>query len=74
MISKASIFNLIETERKNKMTRCYVSEQIAAHCNEQEEAECPVCYGSMNNDGLDDMNCDDEECSGAFNAPGEDDC
>ena len=56
------------------MERCHVSEQIAAHCNQQEEAECPVCFGPMNNDGHDDMNCDDEDCTGAFNAPDEDCC
>ena len=52
--------------------RCIISEQIAAHCNQPEEAECPVCFGSMNNDVHDDMNCDDEDCTGAFNAPDED--
>ena len=56
------------------MGRCYVSEQIAAHCNQPEEPECPLCFGPMNNNGLDDMNCDDECCSGAFNAPDEDNC
>ena len=56
------------------MNRCYVSEQIAAYCNQPEEPECPLCFGPMNNNGLDDMNCDDECCSGAFNAPDEGNC
>ena len=43
------------------MTRCYVSEKIAEHCNQPEEAECP-CGSSMtyNNDG--DLKCDDIKC------------
>ena len=29
-----------------KMNRCYISEQIAEHCNE-EECFCPKCMGNM---------------------------
>ena len=44
------------------MTRCCVSEQIAAHCNEPEEIECPDCCGTMSFDGDGDLMCDDIEC------------
>lgn len=53
------------------MTRCYVSEQIAAHCNEPEPAECPRCNSSMtDNEG--DLVCDNEHCNHVIYAPDED--
>ena len=54
------------------MTRCYVSEQIAAHCNQDEAPECESCYSSMTcEDG--DLVCDNEECGNVIYAPDEDD-
>jgi len=44
------------------MTRCYVSEQIADHCNEPEEIYCPECDGTMTSDDDADLVCDDIEC------------
>jgi len=41
------------------MTRCYVSEQIARHCNEPEETECPLCSGGMTIDNDGDLVCDE---------------
>jgi len=29
------------------MTRCYVSEQIAKHCDNEHETFCPICHGNM---------------------------
>ncbi len=43
------------------MTRCYVSEQIANHCNQPEEAECPECGSSMTYDNDGDLACDECE-------------
>jgi len=54
------------------MTRCYVSEQIAAHCNEPETPECTTCNDSMSNDDG-DLVCDNEECTHVIYAPDEDD-
>ena len=53
------------------MTRCYVSEQIAKHCNEPEEAECPECYGVMTEDEYCNLVC--YSCGGVVCAPGDDD-
>ncbi len=56
------------------MTRCYVSEQIAAHCNQPEPAECPRCNSSMTDDEG-DLVCDDEfneHCDHVIYAPDED--
>ena len=57
------------------MTRCYVSEQIAAYCDEPEQTECPRCGSSMiEEDG--DLVCEDqfkEWCDYVQYAPGEDD-
>ena len=47
------------------MTRCYVSEQIAAYCKELEEVECPVCGGGMTEQDGNNyiyLACDDKEC------------
>ena len=41
------------------MNRCYVSEQISAHCDEPEPAECPRCNSAMTEDNG-DLVCDDE--------------
>jgi hypothetical protein len=54
------------------MTRCYVSEQIAKHCDEPDELECPKCGGGVTQDD-DDYTCDAEECDGVIYAPDEDD-
>lgn len=52
--------------------RCIISEQIAAHCNEPEEHECPACCSSMTcEDG--DLVCDNEDCTKVIYAPDEDD-
>ena len=56
------------------MTRCYVSEQIAAHCNQPEPVECPGCNSSMTDDEG-DLVCDDEfneYCDHVIYAPDED--
>ena len=54
------------------MNRCYVSEQIAKHCNEPEANECPKCGGSMTCDDA-GLACDDDTCTGVIYAPDEDD-
>ena len=41
------------------MTRCYVSEQIAAYCSQEEEAECPECGSGMTYDNDGDLQCDE---------------
>jgi len=59
----------------NNLTRCYVSEQIAEHCNEPEAIECPRCNSSMTDDEG-DLVCDDEfneHCDHVIYAPDEDD-
>ena len=43
------------------MSRCYVSDQIADHCNEYEEY-CPECDSTMHYDKDGDLECDDIEC------------
>ena len=56
------------------MTRCYVSEQIAEHCNQPEPVECPNCNSSMTDDEG-DLVCDDEfneHCDHVIYAPDED--
>ena len=55
------------------MKRCYVNEQIAAHCNQPEEPECPLCYSSMSQDDR-DLVCEDELCGHVIYAPDEDNC
>ena len=55
------------------MGRCYVSEQIAAYCNQPEEPECPLCYSSMSQDDR-DLVCEDELCGHVIYAPDEDNC
>jgi len=55
------------------MTRCYVSEQIAAHCDQPESVECPRCNGSMTDDEGDWV-CEDEfneHCDHVIYAPDE---
>ena len=54
------------------MTRCQVSEAIAKHCNQPEEAECPLCSGSMTNHVY-GLACNDDTCDGVIYAPDEDD-
>ena len=44
------------------MTRCYVSEQIAAHCDDPEPTYCPECESEMTCDDVGDLECDDIEC------------
>ena len=47
------------------MDRCYVSEQIAEHCNQPEPIECPECNGGMTQNDDGDYICDDSEnCDG----------
>ena len=41
------------------MARCYVSEQIAAYCSQEGEAECPECGSSMTYDDDGDLACDE---------------
>ena len=60
-----------QTNGANEMTRCYVSESIAAHCNQPEEPECPLCYSVMSQDDR-DLVCEDEECGHVIYAPDED--
>lgn len=55
------------------MKRCYVSESIAAHCNQPEEPECSHCHSGMSNeDG--DLVCDSKYCDHVIYAPDKDDC
>ena len=49
-------------QRANIMTRCYVSEQIAAHCDDPEPTYCPECESEMTCDDVGDLECDDIEC------------
>ena len=47
------------------MTRCYISEQIAAHCNEPDTESCERCDGTITisiEGGYDVLICDDEDC------------
>ena len=56
--------------------RCQVSEDIAKHCNQPEEAECPRCGSTMESDDWGNLCCDDQYnkgCTFVNYAPDEDD-
>jgi len=48
------------------MTYCHVSRQIAAHCDEPAEVECPCCNSIMLSGDTartqDDLFCTDADC------------
>ena len=52
----------------SEMTRCYVSEQIAAHCSHDKESFCPICSANMYLEEHDSSVLACSECNYSFDA------
>ena len=60
-VTKLILLTTSKRIKELKMSDCYVADQIAKHCDE-EEIYCPECGDTMTYDIDGDLVCDNEEC------------